>query len=243
MSSFMLQGSFNARSLSAESGEPWIFRSATLDTASQGDIHSLAGYGVNHVIDLRSRLERGPVAHPFEVSVLPLYGEEKLPPQGGSIEGVYRGLVDRAGHGIAEAAAVVARNPGVTLVHCRIGKDRTGLVIALIALAAGVAESEVLADYALSQVEVRKHTAGQVYRQLRDLNLDQSEMERARELHLDSPPEAMENTLDWLHTQFRGVEEYLVHHGLQESDLDKLREKHRGQSPTALPARGREFQQ
>ena len=236
----MLQGSFNARSLSAASGEPWIFRSATLDSAGEDDIRMLARSGVNHVIDLRSRLERAAVVHPFAVSVLPLYGEDELPPKGGSIEEVYRGLLSRAGHRIADAAAVVARNSGVSLVHCRIGKDRTGLVIALIALAAGTPESTVLADYALSQEEVRKHTADQVHRQLQDLHLDDVAMERARELHLDSPPEVLKNALDWLRAHFYGVEEYLVQHGLQEDDLEKLREKYLGETPTKLTAHGRE---
>lgn len=44
--------------------------------------------------------------------------------------------------------------PGATLVHCSAGKDRTGLVVCLLLLAAGVSRADVVADYAATDLRV-----------------------------------------------------------------------------------------
>ena len=45
--------------------------------------------------------------------------------------------------------AICAATPPV-LVHCKRGRDRTGVVVAVCQLAAGVSEAEVIADYMAS---------------------------------------------------------------------------------------------
>jgi protein-tyrosine phosphatase len=43
------------------------------------------------------------------------------------------------------------------LVHCSAGKDRTGWVVALVLLAVGIPEEDVMADYLLSNKVVHRH--------------------------------------------------------------------------------------
>ena len=50
--------------------------------------------------------------------------------------------------------AIVAAPPGGILIHCSAGKDRTGLVTALLLGLVGVPDEIIAADYALSQAQL-----------------------------------------------------------------------------------------
>ncbi len=60
-------------------------------------------------------------------------------------------FLDRKPERCAAAVAAVARaDPGGVLVHCGVGRDRTGLVTALVLALVGVPVDEIVADYELS---------------------------------------------------------------------------------------------
>jgi protein-tyrosine phosphatase len=63
----------------------------------------------------------------------------------------YRRMVDDQAPAMGAAVSAVAQAlPGPVLVHCAGGKDRTGLVVALILELVGVERSAIAADYALT---------------------------------------------------------------------------------------------
>ncbi|MGI8722660.1 MAG: tyrosine-protein phosphatase [Geodermatophilaceae bacterium] len=63
----------------------------------------------------------------------------------------YLGYLRHAASNIVDSLrAIGERDDGATLVHCAAGKDRTGTVIALALLVAGVRRGDVVADYARS---------------------------------------------------------------------------------------------
>ena len=63
----------------------------------------------------------------------------------------YLGYLRHASDNIVESLrAIGQRSDGATLVHCAAGKDRTGTVVALALLVAGVKREHVVADYARS---------------------------------------------------------------------------------------------
>ena len=68
------------------------------------------------------------------------------------LSAVYRYMVDQRGATIAAAIGRLCA-PGALpgLVHCSAGKDRTGLLVALILAAIGVEDDVIAADYALSR--------------------------------------------------------------------------------------------
>lgn len=103
------------------------------------------------VVDLRMEREaaRAPYTFPQATRVLyPLH--ESAAPENlrqADLGALYRHLLDTVPDRIAGAVGVVVSQPGPALVHCTAGKDRTGIVVAVLLLAAGVTPDDVVADY------------------------------------------------------------------------------------------------
>src|SRR5262245_35212140 len=64
---------------------------------------------------------------------------------------VYRTTLEEGAPGfVALAREVVAAPPGAVGVHCQVGKDRTGVAVALMPSSVGVTDDAIAADDALS---------------------------------------------------------------------------------------------
>jgi protein-tyrosine phosphatase len=116
-----------------------------------------------------------------------------------------RRRADQFGRGIAAIAA-----PGgvPALVHCAAGKDRTGLLIALILDVLGVARDVIVADYALTGVFRPRRV--DAYADV----LAASGIEPAAVSALfETPAEAMDLALASIDTDFGSVREFLIRHG------------------------------
>jgi protein tyrosine/serine phosphatase len=101
------------------------------------------------------------------------------------------------------------------VVHCAAGKDRTGIVVALLLLAAGVPRRHVVDDYALSE------SALQVDRLL--AGLPPADRERV-EAFSRSRPETIGAALAHLDERYGGVRAYLRDPcGLSENELTAVR--------------------
>ena len=69
---------------------------------------------------------------------------------------VYLIFLEHFGRNVATAIRAVADAPeGGVVIHCAGGKDRTGLLTALLLHVAGVGIEEIAADYALSEERLR----------------------------------------------------------------------------------------
>ncbi|PWI10414.1 hypothetical protein DIZ27_12495 [Streptomyces sp. NWU339] len=92
-----------------------------------------------------------------------------------------------------------------TVVHCASGRDRTGIVVALLLSLLGVRREEILEDYAMSAEGMR--------RMLAHLE-DTYPPETLKDWHLDketivlTPPEAIGHYLDWVQHRHGGIEGY-----------------------------------
>jgi hypothetical protein len=144
-----------------------LLRSANLRHATQSDVaHLVDVVGLRLVIDLRTAREidrDGPTAvagagvETVALSFLPEDGTP-LPETGDETDPLLRAylgyLVDRA-ENVVEAVRLLGHpDAGPALVHCAAGKDRTGVLVALVLDAVGVERDAVVADYALSAEQV-----------------------------------------------------------------------------------------
>jgi protein-tyrosine phosphatase len=186
------------------------------------------------VVDLRSSgeaVEGHPLAGPgVDVRALPLRAAASLPglvarirDVDGGLVGLYRGTLADAGPRFAEIAAVVADADGPVLVHCTAGKDRTGMVIAVLLSAVGAPREAVIADY----VATRERMPG-VLRRIETTPGFEHEAEAVRRMiaeHpdlVDAPAPAVEAMLDVLEGR-GGAAAWLTAQGLPAATLVRLR--------------------
>ena len=140
-----------------------LFRSANLRHVTDVDVaHLVDVVGLRLVIDLRTAREidrdgptlvAGAGVDTVALSFLPEDGEA-LPETGDDSDPLLRSylgyLVDRTENVVQAVRLLGGPDVGPTLVHCAAGKDRTGVLLALVLDAVGVEREAVIADYALS---------------------------------------------------------------------------------------------
>ena len=159
-------GLHNARELAGTGGliaPRALFRSPRLDGLDASGWRQVVDSGVRTVVDLRNddevaqlplrpaglRVIRSPVEDQGDAAFMAAWG-----PLLGSPD-YYPEALRRWPSLIAEAVAAVADAPdGGVLVHCAAGRDRTGLIVALVLRVAGVAVDDVLDDYEVGVREI-----------------------------------------------------------------------------------------
>ncbi len=142
-----------------------LYRSDSLGKLGEGaDWERFRGLGVRTVIDLRYPWEiaaKGRVPQAAGVEYLNLSVEHRPYDQAEIDPGLdpWRFLADRyaevAFDGAVElrrALEVIASDSGPLVFHCASGKDRTGLLAGLVLGLLGVAEEDILADFALTEL-------------------------------------------------------------------------------------------
>lgn len=164
---------FNVRDLGghpAGEGKTTAFhryvRSSDVSALDQKDLDFLYGYGVRHVVDLRSPQER--LRRPdaflkderFQVHYFPF--PKDIPDAEADATRVrtenaeaylpmfYAGIACRQ-RLCRSLLVLLAGFSGGVLFHCTAGKDRTGLAAMLILLECGVPEADILADYQVTE--------------------------------------------------------------------------------------------
>jgi protein-tyrosine phosphatase len=137
-----------------------LFRADGLGELTQADLTILRELGICTVVDLRSGDEveqsRFDVdAHPVTFHHFPfiksLPNVEEFERAPGFLGDQYTEMLDEATSQIVGAlTALAAPDARPAVFHCTAGKDRTGLLSALVLSLLGVPEETVVADYALS---------------------------------------------------------------------------------------------
>lgn len=147
-----------------------LFRSGQLETADERFTGVVAKLGIATVIDLRAGAERLPTGGPafagFTGSVQAARADDEPVPHDMShflgaksrsevaarMSAIYRRLPAsvRFRQSMGNFIRAISRGEGGTLIHCFAGKDRTGLAVALLHLAAGVHRDDAFHDYLLT---------------------------------------------------------------------------------------------
>jgi len=166
-----LEGCLNFRDLGGYPTEDgrrvrWrrVFRSDALHLLSASDVSRLRDeLGLTDVVDLRSSAERrADPRRPLEEIAIrthhaPLFdGETRSSEQRAEIEMVtladrYVGLAEFAKPAIGRVVSLIAGSPGPCVFHCAAGKDRTGVISAVLLGVLGVRDEIIIADYAATR--------------------------------------------------------------------------------------------
>ena len=208
-----------------------VVRSDSLADLTAAGQAALAGYGVRTIIDLRLADEIARHPNPFatpgdhgvdytNVSMIdPAAG---FPPETDTLGQNYLWMLDQFRGFVAQVVVAVAGAPeGGVLIHCAAGKDRTGLISALLLGLVGVPADTVAADYAMTAELLRPRE-----RQWLEGLPPEERAEREAMIARYAPTaEVMLEVLERLGERDGGVEPYLRSTGLSQDDLDRLRER------------------
>jgi protein-tyrosine phosphatase len=206
-----------------------VFRSDSLAYCDPTDIERLVTtHGVRTVVDLRRE---------HEVDVAPMDGlrdagvriehrsliDPAVPPLqttdlvDSTLADRYRSILASSGEQFVDVVGLIAdeRNQPVVF-QCAAGKDRTGLVAAMVLQVLGVADADIVADYAKTATVIDLIVARIA-----------SRMPEGREAPgpriMSAEAATMEAALAWLRDEHGGAEGYLLAHGMRPEQLTALR--------------------
>lgn len=131
----------------------------------------------------------------------------------------YEQFLERNRPRFGQALAAIADVDGKVVIHCMGGKDRTGLVSALLLRLAGASLEEIGRDYALSGPNLSGAGDGWV-----EAAPDALERRR-REMLSTTPASAMMRVVADLERRHGSVAGYLTAAGLRPEQIDRLRER------------------
>ncbi|NMF96399.1 tyrosine-protein phosphatase [Aromatoleum toluolicum] len=224
-----------------------VLRSDQLDRLKPADWGVLASLGVKTVCDLRTASERNRFPnrlpeHGMRQIPIELVGDVRSNPElveplrrrhgaEGAVEmmkQMYRQFPEALAPHLATLFGLFREDEVPVLVHCVVGKDRTGFTVAVILRALGVADEVVMADYLLSarirQIadEERRAATARIIRRVTERDVTDDMVDAI----LDARPEYLNAALDAVRERYGSMEGYLkARAGLDERALAELRER------------------
>jgi len=227
-----LSGAVNVRDLGGyktETGSTrWLnlFRADNLHRLTEEDQSILLDMGIRTIIDLRHRTEVEAAPNIFADHPQILYRNIPIFRQVPSAEqrsripdlsAAYRYMVENCKVGFGEALAAIAdADAGAVLYHCTAGKDRTGILTALLLSLVGVAPDDIAFDYALTAEAMKR---------LRPIFLEQlSKMGGSvEETLLLSEAADMAGLLIYIDEQYGNAYKYVQSLGLTDAEISRIR--------------------
>jgi protein-tyrosine phosphatase len=187
---------------------------------------AMVAYGVATVIDLRTDAELLRAPNPCADNAGPAYRHLPLiddsmmvglDEASGMFER-YLWMLDGRPEAFRAIFETVASADGGVVFHCFAGKDRTGLVAAMLLSAAGVSDDAIAADFAETDAQLALR-----YQEW----LSAAAPERRSEMREDlrCPPERILGVLDHLRQRWGGVLGYMEAAGMAPTTIDELSAK------------------
>ncbi|MFZ0216883.1 MAG: tyrosine-protein phosphatase [Candidatus Dormiibacterota bacterium] len=196
-----------------------VIRSDGLQRLTDDGRRAMLATGVRTVIDLRTRAELRLVPSPCRdwdgYRPIPLLGDADADELAARFARqnraeCYPWTVERARASLADVLrAIAGAGPGGIVVHCQVGKDRTGIVAALLLSLAGCPPDVVVDDYLLSAS--RLAAAAGVEDPERRWYVEEPAMTRGLFRHLQA--------------RYGGVAGFLAQLGITERTQDTLRRR------------------
>ncbi|RDX53855.1 hypothetical protein OH76DRAFT_1375137 [Lentinus brumalis] len=245
-----ISGVVNVRDLgSYPTGQPGfitkpglVYRAGEVSHITEEGVRQLRDLGVTTVYDLRSETEMHkyetpiPTIEGVEVVHVPVFKTEDYSPEAmakrfelyasGKVEAfmeLYSQILDNAGPAFGVVLRHIRDRPNEgCLFHCTAGKDRTGVLAALLLKLVGVDDEAIARDYALTRVG-REPAREMVMARLAKVPFFQANADGASNM-LSSRHETMVAFLRMLDQRYDGAAEYLKKFvGLTDEDIITIR--------------------
>lgn len=216
-----------------------VFRASALDRVSAADTQILEDMNIQLVCDVRTREEHQahPDKLPLSITVIntPPLSDDNLLMQLGRLLFV-PGFLERLLLDVY-TRVMLDENPQVftaiferladpdnlpMVIHCAAGKDRTGIVSAVLLSLLGVPEETIIADYTLSNREYAyfKESTRKSLAQLRIVGLTEADFDYL----LIADGQLMRETLAYMKQKYGSAEHYLVGHaGISPQAIEAIR--------------------
>jgi len=213
-----------------------VVRSDNIRGLTDAGWRALADHGVTRIVDLRwpeELAEDPPRDVEIDVVHVSVLGEQydagyvaELDAHLASVDDVadhyawsYVDFLERYRDRFGLAFAAVADADGTVVVHCMGGKDRTGIVSALLLRLAGVQLDAIGEDYAVTAANLEPSTSKWIPA-ITD-PVARAKWEKLR----DTPAEAMVRVVQEIEARYGDVASYLRAAGVTETQIERLRER------------------
>jgi len=231
---------FNFRDLGGYAGADgrtvrWglLYRADGIHRIEGADLARVSALGIRTILDLRTRVElddHGRVAPESfaaayqHLSLLENAWDRDLP--AAELDAVdylaarYMEMLAVGASSIVTAVTTISGADQLPLVfHCSAGKDRTGVLAAIVLSALGVSDDDIASDYALSRTAMRE--LAEWVRADRPESYDT--MAAQPPAFLDAPPLAMRRFLALARTEYGSLADYMSGVGVDDAAIDALR--------------------
>lgn len=202
-----------------------VYRSAAPLRDSNAVVPGVRDLGVQRVLDLRDEGERRMAPSLWEGSDLevlhvPVFGGHLRTLRFPDLTTLYEIMIRDHGEALTQAVGAIAQTPDrPTLVHCTAGKDRTGVVIGLLLELLGADRATVLKDFTRSEQLLGPAYLADLFEGIDIEQLPGGAAHRA----VSSPRALLEGALEQITAQHGGAEGFVLAHGLEQGDVDRLR--------------------
>ncbi|QDE34500.1 tyrosine-protein phosphatase [Microbacterium foliorum] len=200
-----------------------LLRSGQLSAATTAGVNEVRRR-VSHIVDLRDGEEVA--AEPTEIegpdtTHLPLFlgSVRSFFETDTSLEDLYLHLLEESGERLVAAIRIIAAGEP-TLVHCTVGKDRTGVTVALALAAVGADREAIVDDYALTESLLPAERSNRIAAYLRSQH---PEAVHAVALATQSPAPVMRALLEQVDERWGSAADYLRANGMTDQELEDLR--------------------
>ncbi len=210
-----------------------FWRGDSFEVLSENDKNTVMALGVKTVIDLRNTTEITKVPSVFfncdgieYVNIPILSDRDQIDPTETLgyrfvMGDLYNAMADNGQAALRDIFRKMVQADGKLLFHCSAGKDRTGIIAALLLKLAGIDDETVAYDYCLTSEFLRD--------KLQLMKDSAMKMGGFPEEHLDemfsAKTSSMEKFLQHIEYTYGGTEAYLLKLGLTEQELYALRDR------------------
>ena len=209
-----------------------VYRSGRLGRASESDLTYLENLGMKLVLDLRDdgEIDRHPDILPHNCRYEHIHiAEHELVGRSDVIfkrqhllhhftEAYKTSLVDRGAKGYGQVLKVLSEEENLPAVlHCTAGKDRTGVLAAIVLGILDVMDEDIIQDYTLSAPYMKEG----INRWNSDPRMAEA-IKNLPEYRLEASPESMALLLSTLKGEYGSVRGYVEAQGVKESLIHRL---------------------